>query len=116
MTKIANHGRREYSVGALRIPFETFTFRDQNHIAHVFYCLWQNKISTAVAAATSTPEAAPEHAPMGNWKTRDRLRNVLRGERHFGQQVLEIIIFDIPDFPQAEAAFLRRLPDLIKPR
>ena len=123
MTKIAAHGRREYPVGALRIPFETFTFRDQNHIAHVFYCLWQNKISTSATAtaatpmsATGAPAATAEHAPMGDWKTRDRLRNVLRGERHFGQQVLEIIIFDTPEFSQAEAAFLRRLPDLIKPR
>lgn len=111
MTKIAGHGRREYPVGALRIPFETFTFRDQSRVAHVFYCLWQNKVSAPTAPATPA-----EHAPMGNWKTRDRLRNVLHGERHFGQQVLEIIIFDTPDFSQAEAALLRHLPDLIKPR
>lgn len=115
MTKIAAHGRREYPVGALRIPFETFTFRDQNHVAHVFYCLWQNKITTTTTAA-GAPNALAERAPMGDWKTRDRLRNVLNGERHFGQQVLEVLIFDAPDFAQAEAAFLRRLPDLIKPR
>ena len=116
MTKIAAHGRREYPVGALQIPFETFTFRDQNHVAHVFYCLWQNKITTATATITGAPDAAAERAPMGDWKTRDRLRNVLRGERHFGQQVLEVLIFDAPDFAQAEAAFLRRLPELIQPR
>lgn len=119
MTKIAAHGRREYPVGTLQIPFETFTFRDQHHIAHVFYCVWQNKISAAATTANTSSAGTPdgaEHAPMGNWKTRDRLRNVLRGERHFGQQVLEVIIFDAPDFAQAEAALLRRLPDLIKPR
>lgn len=112
MTKIAGHGRREYAVGALRIPFETFTFRDQNHVAHVFYCVWQSKISTA----TNSPEPEPERAPMGGWKTRDRLRNALHGERHFGQQVLEILIFNAPDFAQAEAAFRRRLPELVHPR
>ena len=112
MTKIANHGRREYPVGALQIPFETFTFRDQNHVAYVFYCLWQNKITTA----TTAPDAPTERAPMGDWKTRDRLRNVRNGERHFGQQVLEVLIFDAPDFSQAETVFLRRLPELIKPR
>ena len=112
MTKIAGHGRREYTVGALKIPFETFTFRDQNHVAHVFYCIWQNKISTAPNATDTTAE----RAPMGDWKTRDRLRNVLNGERHFGQQVLEILIFDAPDFAQAEAAFLLRLPELVHPR
>jgi exosortase len=120
MSKTADHGRRNYAVAGLTIPFETYTFRDDRQFAHVFYCLWQNKLlSTATPEKHSTATSVDANGapvPTGDWKTRTRLRNAWNGERQFGQQVLEIIVYGPDDFALIEKAFAQRLPELIKPR
>ena len=129
-TKTADDGVRSYPVsGSFELPFRHFEFQRAfegfaPQIAHAFYCLSEDRASstsTSLArrslgeggrANTNSPGmfgSSPE------WTRTERLRTVLEGRRHLGQQVIEAMFISNEPFSAAEAeSYLRDLlPDLV---
>ena len=102
----------------LSLPFRHFEFRhgagDQptQQIAHAFYCLWEDRVP-ASAATSQLPQLAS--APSA-WTRDERVRAVLEGRRHLGQQVMELIIQSrgTTDENEINEQFARLVPTLIK--
>ena len=107
-TQVADGGTRSYPVnGSLEIPFRHFEFQgvfegSAPQIAHAFYCLSEDR-----ASATSTsPDGAESHGMFGNrseWTRAERLRSVMEGRRHLGQQVIEAIFISAEPLSSADA-------------
>jgi len=86
---------KKYSVGPdLSLPFRHFEFRhgtgdeSTQQVAHAFYCLWEDVVSPA-AAKSQLPEMTTSPS---EWTRDERIRAVLEGRRHLGQQVMELVI------------------------
>ena len=112
-------GVKKYSVTPdLSLPFRHFEFRhgagdeSTQQVAHAFYCLWQDVVSPA-AAKSQLPEIAT--SPSG-WTRDERIRAVLEGRRHLGQQVMELVIQSRGPVDEREinARFESNLPGLIQ--
>ena len=121
--QVADDGVRSYPVsGSFELPFRQFEFQrdfegSASQIAHAFYCLSQDHASSA---STSLP---PTNSPSmfgsrSEWTRAERLRTVLEGHRHLGQQVIEVIFISSEPFSAAEAESQLRdlLPDLVVAR
>jgi len=115
----ADTGVKNYPVTPnLSLPFRHFEFRhgagDQptQQIAHAFYCLWEDRVP-ASAATSQLPQLAS--APSA-WTRDERVRAVLEGRRHLGQQVMELIIQSrgTTDENEINEQFARLVPTLIK--
>ena len=115
----ADTGVKNYPVTPnLSLPFRHFEFRhgasDQptQQIAHAFYCLWEDRVP-ASAAPSQSPQLAS--APSA-WTRDERVRAVLEGRRHLGQQVMELIIQSrgTTDENEINEQFARLVPTLIK--
>ena len=115
--QVADTGVKNYPVAAgFALPFRHFEFRHAvrdntvQQVAHAFYCLWEDR-----APAAQRLQIAPSASA---WTRGERVRAVLEGRRHLGQQVLEFVIQTRgpiePD--QAEARFGEALPQLIAVR
>jgi len=120
---VADDGVRSYPVsGSFELPFRQFEFQrdfegSASQIAHAFYCLSQDRASSA---STSLP---PTNSPSmfgsrSEWTRAERLRTVLEGHRHLGQQVIEVIFISSEPFsaPEAESQLRDLLPDLVVAR
>src|SRR5207248_11806246 len=76
----------------LSLPFRHFEFRHGTNeqptqqTAHAFYCLWEDRVSPS-AIKSQLPEMATSPSA---WTRDERIRAVLDGRRHLGQQVLEL--------------------------
>src|SRR5438105_1897633 len=112
-------GVKKYSVTPdLSLPFRHFEFRhgtgdeSTQQVAHAFYCLWQDVVSPA-AAKSQLPEIGT--SPSG-WTRDERIRAVLEGRRHLGQQVMELVIQSRGPVDEREinARFESNLPGLIQ--
>jgi len=114
-TQVADDGVRSYPVnGSFEIPFRHFEFQrafegSAPQIAHAFYCLSEDR-----ASATSTsPVGTGSPGMFGNrseWTRAERLRSVLEGRRHLGQQVIEAIFISAEPLSSADAeSYLRDL-------
>lgn len=112
-------GVKKYSVAPdLALPFRHFEFRhgasDQptQQTAHAFYCLWEDRVASS-RSESQLPEMTS--APSA-WTRNERVRAVLEGRRHLGQQVLELIIQSrgSADEEQINANFAELIPRLIK--
>ena len=110
---------KKYSVGPdLSLPFRHFEFRhgtgdeSTQQVAHAFYCLWEDVVSPA-AAKSQLPEMTTSPS---EWTRDERIRAVLEGRRHLGQQVMELVIQSRGTVDQKEinARFESELPSLIK--
>ena len=113
-TQVADDGVRNYPVtGSLELPFRHFEFQrafgdSPPQTAHAFYCLSEDR-----AAASSVP--APMSLPSmtgsrSEWTRAERVREVLGGRRHLGQQVIEAIFISSEPFSAADAeSYLRDL-------
>src|SRR5882724_6400912 len=115
----ADTGVKNYPVTPnLSLPFRHFEFRhgagDQltQQIAHAFYCLWEDRVP-ASAATSQLPQLAGESSA---WTRDERVRAVLEGRRHLGQQVMELIIQSrgTTDGNEINEQFARLVPTLIK--
>jgi hypothetical protein len=114
--QMADHGVRSYPIsGSVELPFRHFEFQrvlegTAPQTAHAFYCLSEDRASGA-----STPLGNTDSPGMfGNrseWTRAERLRSVLEGRRHLGQQVIEAILISNAPFPAADAE--SRLGDLV---
>lgn len=99
---VTDLGIQELAVNGLHLPFHQFVFDRGGDVLHVFYCRWEDAITGPVDTS---------HDDGGKMS---RLRAVLAGRRHLGQQVLEAIVSG-PETPaQGLAAFRSQLPQLIR--
>jgi exosortase/archaeosortase family protein len=112
--QVADTGVRNYPVSpSLALPFRHFEFRHAardnpvQQVAHAFYCLWEDRAPAAQRLQMTTFAST--------WTRGERVRAVLEGRRHLGQQVVEFVIQTRgPIEPgQAEARFGEALPQLI---
>ncbi len=114
-TQMADDGVRNYPVtGSFELPFRHFEFQRAfeglaPQTAHAFYCLSEDRAS----GASISPQSAKLPSMSGSrseWTRAERLRSVLQGRRHLGQQVIEAIFVTSEPLSTAEAeSHLRNL-------
>jgi exosortase len=118
--QVADTGLRDYPVSAsFALPFRHFEFRhgtsedSMPRTAHAFYCLSEDRVASASAAGSALPQMSGSRS---SWTRSERIRTVLEGRRHLGQQSMEYIILSRGpiDRDQVEVRFARALPKLIK--
>ena len=107
-TQVADDGVRNHPVtGSFELPFRHFEFQrafedSRPQTAHAFYCLSEDR-----AAGSSAPPQATNLPGMSGsrseWTRAERLRAVLEGRRHLGQQVIEAILISSEPFSAADA-------------
>jgi exosortase len=124
-TKTADDGVRSYPVsGSFELPFRHFEFQrafegSAPQIAHAFYCLSEDRASgtsTSLARRSLGEGGRTSTSSRGmfgsssEWTRAERLRTVLEGRRHLGQQVIEAIFISSEPFSAAETeSYLRDL-------
>jgi exosortase len=115
-TQLADNGVRNYPVtGAFELPFRHFEFQrvfgnSAPQTAHAFYCLSEDRAAeSSVPAPTSLPSMFGSHS---EWTRAERLRAVLEGRRHLGQQVIGAIFVSGERFSAADAE--SHLRDLVR--
>ena len=117
--EVADNGVRQYSAaGSFVLPFRHFEFRHgtkedpARQVAHAFYCLWEDRASPGTVAASQLPQMTTSPS---TWTRGERVRAVLEGRRHLGQQVMEVVLRTrgVIDQNEAQADFAALLPNLI---
>jgi exosortase len=115
-TQVADDGVRNYPVtSAFELPFRHFEFQraignSAPQTAHAFYCLSEDRAAeSSVPATTSLPGMTGSRS---EWTRAERLRTVLEGRRHLGQQVIEAIFVSNESFSSADAESCLR--DLVR--
>ena len=105
--QVADYGVRSYPVtGLFELPFRHFEFQrsfegSAPQTAHAFYCLSEDRASAASASPdTSSPGM---FGGRSEWTRAERLRAVLEGRRHLGQQVMQVIFISNEPLSSAEA-------------
>jgi hypothetical protein len=126
-TQVADDGVRNYAVtGAFELPFRHFEFQrafgeSPPQTAHAFYCLSEDRASgpSSALARRSLGKGGSQGADSpGMWGSRsewtraERLRSVLEGRRHLGQQVIQAIFVSSEPFSAADAE--SHLRDLVR--
>ena len=122
--QVADDGVRQYPTGSRRsdlyLPFRHFEFRvgmkehPAQQAAHAFYCLWEDRTSGTATASPSQLQPGMTTFPS-SWTRGERVRTVLKGRRHLGQQVMEVVLATHGqiDLKKAQADFAALLPKLI---
>jgi hypothetical protein len=113
--QMADHGVRSYRVsGSFDLPFRHFEFQrnfegSAPEIAHAFYCLSEDRAASASKSPIGT-NSAGMFGSRSEWTRAERLRTVLEGRRHLGQQVIEAIFIGSEPFSAVDAeSHLRNL-------
>jgi exosortase len=116
-TQVADHGVRSYPVsGSFELPFRHFEFQRRlegspPQTAHAFYCLSEDRPSEASRSNDGT-NSPGMFGSRSEWTRAERLRAVLEGRRHLGQQVMQVIF--ISSEPLSAAKAETQLRDLIR--
>jgi exosortase len=92
------------SVGRMRIPFHSYTFRLGEKTLYVFFALYEE--GAGVPAIPSDPQ----------FEGVDMIQRALKGRRHIGEQSLELALSGYDSEPAAQAAFNARLVQLMQIR
>jgi exosortase len=115
-TQMADAGVRNYPVStSFALPFRHFEFlhgtpdNSVQQVAHAFYCLWEDRTPNRSAASSRLLQMA---TASSTWTRSERFREVLKGRRHLGQQVMEIVFVSTGQIPTADAE--SRLRDLVR--
>jgi hypothetical protein len=115
-TQVADHGVRRYPISdSVELPFRHFEFQrafenSTPQTAHAFYCLSEDR---AVASSAPLPTSLPSMTgSRSEWTRAERIRTVLEGRRHLGQQVLQAIFISSYPFSGADAE--SQLRDLVR--
>jgi exosortase len=118
--QVADNGVRQYSaVASFALPFRHFEFRHgtkedppAQQVANAFYCLWEDRAPPGTVAASQLPQMTTSPS---TWTRGERVRAVLEGRRHLGQQVMEVVLRTrgVIDHNEAQADFAALLPRLI---
>ena len=69
-------------------------------MAHAFYCLSEDRVPSPSAAGAKLSQMA---AAPSTWARDERIRQVLEGRRHLGQQVMEVVFVSSEQIPAADA-------------
>jgi exosortase len=118
--QVADTGVRNYRVdGSLALPFRHFEFRHgarenpSQQVAHAFYCLWEDRAASPSAAGSKLPQMSGSRS---SWTRAERLRTVIEGRRHLGQQMMEFVALSRGpiDDDEIDARFAQALPRLVK--
>jgi exosortase len=115
-TQVADTGVRNYPVTtSFSLQFRHFEFRHGTpensapQVAHAFYCLWEDRVPSPSAGGSKLPQMATAHS---TWTRDERIRQVLEGRRHLGQQVMEVVFISSEQIPEADAQ--SRLGELVR--
>jgi exosortase len=115
--QMADDGVRNYPVSdGFELPFRHFEFQrafgnSAPQTAHAFFCLSEDR----VAERSARPEGSNLPSMSGDrseWTRTERVRAVLQGRRHLGQQVSEVIFVSSEPLSVAEAE--SHLRDLVR--
>ena len=105
--QVSDTGVRNYPVaGSFTLPFRHFEFQHVTsessapQIAHAFYCLSEDRIPAAAAPGSELSQMATGHS---TWTRDERIRQVLEGRRHLGQQVMEVVFLSSEQISAADA-------------
>jgi exosortase/archaeosortase family protein len=102
---VADHGLRRFTVGGLEIPFRGFTFRHEDRVLQVFFCLWEDQRPKETQLLLS-----------GYTPTNGRLKAILEGRQDsLGHQTLEFVTAGYPDFATAEQTLRQLLTSVVRP-
>jgi exosortase len=115
--QVADHGVRSYPIsdsGAL--PFRHFEFQrsfegSPPQTAHAFYCLSEDRAS-GDSGSLGNIDSPGMFGNRSEWTRAERVREVLEGRRHLGQQVIEAIFVSSEPLSAADAE--SHLRDLIR--
>jgi exosortase len=114
-SQTADRGVRNYRVtGPIELPFRYFEFHRvlENSVpqtAHAFYCLLEDRAPEPSAAGASPPQMSGSRS---SWTRAERLRAVLEGRRHLGQQAIEVVFISSEPVSTTDAEL--RLRDLVR--
>ena len=114
---MADHGVRSYPISdSVELPFRHFEFQrafegSAPQTAHAFYCLSEDRASEGSASLGKT-DSLGMFGNRSEWTRSERLRAVLDGRRHLGQQVMQVIF--ISSEPLAAADAESHLRDLVR--
>ena len=106
--QVADHGVQSYPISdSVELPFRHFEFQrafedSAPQIAHAFYCLSEDRASES-SASPSKKDSPGMFGNRSEWTRSERLRSVLEGRRHLGQQVIEVIFISAEPLSAAEA-------------
>jgi exosortase len=106
--QVADHGVRNCPISdSVELPFRHFEFQrsfegSPPQTAHAFYCLSEDRASGGSASLGNT-DSPGMFGNRSEWTRSERLRAVLEGRRHLGQQVIEAIFMSNETFSAAEA-------------
>ena len=120
-TQVADNGVRNYPLnGSFELPFRHFEFQRRfedsaRQTAHAFYCLSEDRAAepSAKLVRRSLGEGGPSMSGSpSEWTRAERLRTVVEGRRHLGQQVIEVIF--VCSQPMSAADAESHLRDLVR--
>ena len=106
--QVADHGVRNYPItGSVELPFRHFEFQrsfdgSPPQTAHAFYCLSEDRIAKAGTSLVGT-DSPGMFGNRSEWTRSERVRSVLEGRRHLGQQVIEVIFMSNEPLSAADA-------------
>ena len=106
--KMADHGVRSYLISdSVELPFRHFEFQrsfegSPPQTAHAFYCLSEDRASGGSASLSNTGSPGM-FGNRSEWTRSERLRAVLDGRRHLGQQVMQVIFISSEPLSAADA-------------
>ena len=99
----AEHGIEQIQVNQLDLPFRAYTFTLRAQPVYVFFCVWEDQ------PLTGSPDLQRQRTTSAN-----RIRAVLEGRRHLGQQVLQVMITGAGDLDAARTQLAAGLQKLIR--
>ena len=114
-----DNGVKSYEVTpGFSLPFRHFEFRHgareqpMQQTAQAFYCLWEDRVPRSSSNSSFSQMSGSASA----WTRDERIRAVLEGRRHLGQQVMELIIQTRGNLneQEIETEFAELIPHLIK--
>jgi hypothetical protein len=94
-------GMQNISVSGVQIPFHCYTFRMNENILYVFFCL--DEQTSDHSATASTPQ----------FEGVDMIQRALKGRRRIGLQSLELALSGYQSDASAQQAFQSRLTELL---
>jgi len=118
--QVTDTGVRNYPISeSFALPFRHFEFHrgtrenGSQQTAHAFFCLWEDRALSPSAAGANPPQMSGSRS---SWTYAERLRAVLQGRRHLGQQMMEFVAFphSTADLAEINARFANALPGLVK--
>jgi exosortase len=98
----SDFGLQFVPAGDLKLPFREYAFNRGHAFMYVFYCRWEDRVTTQ------------DRALIEDGTKASRIRAVLAGRRHLGQQVLEIAISGPENADAALAALESQIPNMIQ--